>query len=187
MNMAGKNLFHCKDTNMMYWCDVLGGQAMCMDLNNHNKMSMFRLLGEKVLCFCIPIHGKKDQFIVGAGNRLLQVTWDGVHTMGQIMKVLCELPVTGVRMNQCKVDKQGRLWFGTMISEEQGEVLDVHKRIGSLYRYTMHDGLVQMKENIGMGNGMAWNSTWNKMYFVDSYDLKVYEFDYELKTGNISE
>lgn len=187
MNLVGKNLFHCKDTNMLFWCDVLGGQVCCMDLNNHNKMSMFRLMGEKVICFCVPIHGKKDQFIVGAGRRLLHVTWDRVHTMGQIMKVLGEVPVTGVRMNTCRVDKQGRLFFGTMISEEQGDVLDLHKRIGCLYRYTMHDGLVQIKDNIGLSNGMAWNSTWTKMYFVDSFDMNVYEFDYDIKTGNISE
>lgn len=186
MNLCGKNLFHCKDTNVMFWCDILGGQVFCMDLNNHNKLSMFRLLGERVICFCVPIHGKKDHFIVGAGRRLLHVTWDGIHTMGQIMKVLAEVPVTGVRINQCKVDKMGRLYFGTMITEEQGDIMDLHKRIGSLYRYTIQDGLTSIKDNVGFGNGLAWNSTYNKLYFVDSYDMNINEFDFDLKTGKIS-
>lgn len=187
MNLAGKNIFHCKDTNVLFWCDILGGQIFKMDLNNQNKIFMFKILGEKVVSFCVPIVGKKDQFIVGAGKRLLLVTWDGVHTMGQIVKVLGEVPVNGVRINQCKVDKQGRLFFGTMISEEQGDILDLHKRIGGLYRYTVHDGLVQVKDNIGLGNGIVWNNVFNKMYFVDSFDMNIYEFDYDLKTGNISE
>lgn len=76
MNLLGKNLFSM-DGSVMMWCDVLGGQVFKMDLNNHNKMFMFKLLGEKVICFCVPIHGKKDQFIVGAGRRLLLVQWDG--------------------------------------------------------------------------------------------------------------
>lgn len=186
MNLLGKNLFHCKDTNSMFWCDVLGGQVFMMDLNNHNKLHMFRLMGENTISFCIPIHGKKHQYIVGAGKRLLLVTWDGMSVMGQITKVLCEVPVNGVRMNQCKVDKMGRLYFGTMLSEEQGDCMNLQKRIGCLYRFTMTDGLVMLKDNVGMGNGMAWNNQWNKMYFVDSFDMNICEFDYDMKTGNIS-
>jgi len=171
---------------MMYWCDVLAGQVFKMDLNNQHKLYTFKILGEKVVSFCVPIHGKKDQFIVGAGKRLLLVSWDGIHTMGQIVKVLCEIPVNGVRFNQCKVDKQGRLIFGTMISEEQGDVMDINKRICCLYRYTMQEGLVILKDKIGMGNGIVWNTSYTKMYFIDSYDLMIHEFDYDLKTGTLS-
>jgi gluconolactonase len=185
MNFLGKNLFFCKDTNVLYWTDVLGGQVFKMDLNNNNKLSMFKILGERVMSFCVPIQGKKDQFIVGAGRRLLLVNWDGVHTMGQIVKVLAEVNVTGVRINQYRVDKQGRLFFGTMINEEQGDVFDFQKRIGGLYRFTIQDGLVQLKDNVGMGNGIVFNKDYNKMFFVDSFDLNVYEFDYDFKTGNI--
>jgi sugar lactone lactonase YvrE len=49
MNFLGKNLFHCKDTNMLYWTDVLGGVAFRMDLNNNNKMQMFKILGERTM------------------------------------------------------------------------------------------------------------------------------------------
>lgn len=51
----------------------------------------------------------------------------------------------------------------------------------------MTEGLVVLKDNLGMGNGFAWNSMWNKMYFVDSYDTNIYEFDFDVKTGNICE
>lgn len=187
MNLVGKNLFHCMDTNMMYWCDVLSGQVFKMDLNNQNTLHMFKLMGEKTISFCVPIQGKKDHFIVGAGRRLLQVTWDGIHTMGQIVKVLCEIPVNGVRINQCMVDKQGRLLFGTMLSEESGDVFDLKKRICCLYRYTMQDGLMVLKDKLGMSNGMTFNTAYTKMYFTDSYDLMIHEFDYDLKTATLGE
>jgi sugar lactone lactonase YvrE len=74
-----------------------------------------------------------------------------------------------------------------MICEEQGDVMDLKKRIGGLYRFTVNDGLVLLKDNVGMGNGIVWNNTYNKMYFVDSYGLNIYEFDFDLKTGNICE
>jgi sugar lactone lactonase YvrE len=105
--------------------------------------------------------------------------------MGQIVKVLAEVNVNGVRINQYRVDKQGRLFFGTMICEENGDVLDLQKRIGGLYRFTMQDGLVTLKDKLGMANGMVFNKDCNKMYFTDSFDLNIYEFDYDLKTGNI--
>lgn len=187
MNLVGKNLFFCKDTNMLMWCDVLGGIVLRMDLSNHNKITMFKILGEKIISFCVPIVGKKDQFIVGAGRRILHVTWDGIHTMGSIVKVLDEVPVNGVRINQMRVDKMGRLFFGTMINEEFGEIFDINKRIGGIYRFTMADGLVLLKDNIGLGNGFVFNNNFSKMFFVDSYDMNVYEFDYDVKTGNISE
>jgi sugar lactone lactonase YvrE len=185
MNFLGKNLFHSMDTNMMYWTDILSGQVFSMDLNNQNRLHMFKLMGEKTISFCVPIHGKKDQFIVGAGRRLLHVTWDGIHTMGQIVKVLCEIPVNGVRINQFIVDKQGRLLFGTMLSEEHGDVFDMKKHICCLYRYTMQDGLVMLKDKLGMANGMAFNNAYTKLWFTDSYDLMIHELDYDMKTGNL--
>lgn len=186
MNLTGKNMFFCKDTNMLFWCDVLGGVVLRMDLNNHNKMTMFRIVGEKTISFCVPIVGKKDQFIVGAGRRILHVTWDGIHTIGNITKVLGEVPVNGVRIHGVRVDKMGRLFFGTMINEELGDIFDFNKRIGGIYRFTMTDGVVLLKDNIGMGNGMAFNNSFNKFYFVDSFDMNVFEFDYDVKTGNFS-
>lgn len=187
MNLVGKNLFFCKDTNVLMWCDVLGGVVLRMDLNNHNKISMFKIVGEKIISFCVPIVGKKDQFIVGAGRRILHVTWDGIHTIGNIVKVLGEVPVNGVRINQMRVDKMGRLFFGTMISEELGDIFDFNKRIGGIYRFTMGEGIVLLKDNIGLGNGFVFNNNFSKMFFVDSYDMNVYDFDYDVKTGNISE
>lgn len=73
-----------------------------------------------------------------------------------------------------------------MISEEQGDVFNLQKRIGSLYRYTMGEGLVQIKDNVGLCNGIGWNNAYNKMFFIDSFDTKIYEFDFDVKTGGIS-
>lgn len=185
MNISGKNVFYCHESNCLYWCDVLGAQICKLDLNA-NHLSMCRILNERTICFIIPIREMKDQFIVGAGRKLMMVNWDGNTTMAQPIRVLCEIPVDSVRINQCKVDRQGRLFFGTMINEEQGNFLNYQKRIGSFYRFTMSQGLVELKDKVGLSNGIAWNNNWTKMYFVDSFDLNIYEFDYDLMTGNIS-
>jgi sugar lactone lactonase YvrE len=74
-----------------------------------------------------------------------------------------------------------------MISEEHGNFLNFQKHSGSLYQFTINKGLVELKKNIGLSNGIAWNDNFTKMFFVDSYDLTIYEFDYDLMTGTISE
>jgi gluconolactonase len=184
MNISGKNLFYCHDTNFLYWADVLGGQICKLDLCT-NRMSMCRIKDERTIVFAVPIEGAKDQFIVGAGKRLIAVNWDGVTTMAHVVRVLCDIPVNGVRINQCRVDRRGRLFFGTMISEEFGSFFNLQKRAGSLYRFTMDEGLVELKERVGLSNGIAWNKSDTKMFYVDSYDLNVCEFDYDLTSGNI--
>lgn len=50
----------------------------------------------------------------------------------------------------------------------------------------MHEGLVELKSKVGLSNGIAFNDKLNTFYFVDSYDLNVKQFMYDVKTGNIS-
>lgn len=185
MNICGKNLFYWSDTNSLLWTDIYGGQICKLDLSTNN-FAVCRIRDEKFISFIVPIDGMKDEFIVGANKKLILVNWDGLTTMAITTRTLCEIPVNGVRINQCKVDKQGRLFFGTMISEEYGNFINLQKRAGCLYRYTMEDGLVEMKAGIGLSNGIAWNKTDTKMFYVDSYDLMLYEFEYNLKTGTMS-
>lgn len=186
MNICGKNLFYCHDTNSLYWADVLGGQICKLDLCT-NHINVCRIADEKFVSFIVPIEGLSDEFIVGANRKLLIVNWDGHSTMAHTIRTLCEVPTERVRINQCKVDKKGRLFFGTMISEEYGSFINLQKRAGCLYRYTMDEGLVELRSKIGLSNGIAWNKDDTKMFYVDSYELKLYEFDYNAMDGTIGE
>lgn len=47
--------------------------------------------------------------------------------MAQIVRILTELPFDGVRFNDAKTDSHGRLYVGTMITEETGTVFDMKK------------------------------------------------------------
>ncbi|CAO1332344.1 unnamed protein product [Diamesa serratosioi] len=185
MSFIGDCPFFNVDTNVLYYVDTLGGSVYHFDYNT-NKTYTARILGEHVISFIVPVYGNEHQFVVGAGKRLLLINWDGITTMATITRVLAELPVDGLRFNDGKTDSKGRLYLGTMISEEMGEVFDMHKRVGSFYKYTVQGGLVELKKNVGLSNGMAWNDKTNKFYFCDSYDLNVKEYDFDVKTGTIS-
>jgi len=185
MNMIGEAPFYDHTTGFLFWTDIVGGQIFRMDTTNQ-RLYTAKILGESYISFVIPVEGTANQFIVGAGKRLLLINWDGVHTMAQIIRILTELPFDGVRFNDAKTDTQGRLYLGTMISEETGNVFDFTKRVGSLYRFTMEEGLVELKTKVGLSNGLAFNDKTSTFYYVDSYDLNVKQYHYDVKTGAIT-
>jgi len=86
----------------------------------------------------------------------------------------------GKPMNRCndgKCDAAGRLWFGTMHKEAK-------LKEGSLYFF---DGSLQKKlDNISVSNGICWSQDNRIMYYIDSYDFNIKAYDFELKTGSIS-
>lgn len=185
MNFVGEAPFYDGQTNNLFWTDIIGGQIFRMDLDT-SRVYTARILGETVISFIVPVDGITNQFVIGAGKRVLLINWDGIHTMAQILRILTELPIEGVRFNDAKTDSRGRLYLGTMISEEVGNVFDFTKRVGSLYRFTIQEGLVELKTKVGVSNGLAFNDRTNAFYYVDSYDLNVKQFMYDVKTGNIT-
>lgn len=40
--------------------------------------------------------------------------------------------------------------------------------------------------DVSISNGIAWNPSWTKMYFVDSYPKKIYSLDYDEEAGMIT-
>jgi gluconolactonase len=185
MSLVGEAPFFDAETQNLYWTDIMGGQIFRMDTTTYRTYTA-RILGENYISFIFPVDGTTNQYIIGAGKRLLLITWDGTTTMAQITRILAELPTDGVRFNDAKTDSRGRLYLGTMITEETGNVFDFGKRVGSLYRYTMAEGLTEIKTKVGLSNGIAFNDKTNTMYFVDSYDLNIKQFGYDVKTGAIS-
>lgn len=185
MSLIGEGPFYDGETQNLYYTDIMGGQIFRFDTTTSRTYTA-RILGETFISFIVPVDGTTNQFIIGAGKRLLLITWDGTTTMAQITRILTELPMDGVRFNDAKTDSRGRLYLGTMITEETGNVFDFTKRVGSLYRYTMTEGLTEIKTKVGLSNGIAFNDKTNTMYFVDSYDLNIKQFGYDVKTGTIS-
>jgi sugar lactone lactonase YvrE len=185
MNFMGMTPFYNTETFSLYWTDVIGGQLFRMDTTTY-KTYTAKILGETYLSFIIPVDGTTTQFIVGAGKRLLLITWDGVHTMAQIVQVLTELPLDGFRFNFATTDKVGRLFVGTMIWEETGTPFDTTKKLGSLYSFTMDEGLVELKTKVGMAGGMTFFDKTHTFYFVDTYDMLIKQYLYDTKTGTIS-
>ncbi|MFZ4451439.1 SMP-30/gluconolactonase/LRE family protein [Salibacterium aidingense] len=87
--------------------------------------------------------------------------------------------LSGNRFNDGKCDPAGRFWAGTMAYDKQ-------KDQAALYCLEADHTVAQKIDNIGISNGLAWNAEQTSMYYIDTPTLQVSAFDYDVKSGSIS-
>jgi sugar lactone lactonase YvrE len=86
----------------------------------------------------------------------------------------------GNRFNDGKCDRQGRMWGGTMGDVEWDQPL------GSLYRFDANRKVTRMEEGICCSNGLGWSPDSKTMYFTESFKYRIFAYDFDAATGNIS-
>lgn len=81
------------------------------------------------------------------------------------------------RLNDGRVDRQGRYWAGSMNEGTQDKT-------GTLYR--LDAGLaIPMDNQIQISNGLCWNQSGTTMYFADSPSRQIQRFDFDPQTGTL--
>ncbi|YAF97411.1 MAG: SMP-30/gluconolactonase/LRE family protein [Nodularia sp. CChRGM 3473] len=155
--------------NLLYWVDIY----------NH-RVHQFN-----------PATGKDEFFDVGdvvsaiaqAGdNRLImalrhQLAFLNTQTGEVTPMIEIEADLPDNRLNDGKCDPQGRFWFGSMSSE---------KPQASLYRYDPDGSLHVMEKGLTISNGLGWSPDQKTFYLTDSPQQKIYAYDFDSGTGNIS-
>jgi sugar lactone lactonase YvrE len=86
------------------------------------------------------------------------------------------------RGNAGAVDSSGRFWAGFMFDPLVSD-WDEH---GALFRLDTDGTLARPLSDIAIPNGTTWNKSDNKMYWADSPKKTIYQFDFDPKTGAIT-
>ena len=84
------------------------------------------------------------------------------------------------RMNDGKVDPQGRFWAGTTD-------IDHRPGLGTLYRLDADLTVSPMLADVTISNGLDWTADGATMYFIDTPTQQVDRFSFEPSTGAISD
>lgn len=88
--------------------------------------------------------------------------------------------VTGMRLNDGRVDRQGRFWTGAMVEDP------ALARTACLY--CLQDGSIQTKGNgLAISNGICWSPDSAWFYFADSGRRLIWRYAFDPATGGISE
>jgi sugar lactone lactonase YvrE len=161
----GESPHYDERTGRVWWVDVLGrrvlwrtpsaGESGWLTTPAHVGAAVPTSSGRLVVC--LP-----------AGPSLLDPV-DGR------MRPLARYPDAspGLRSNDAKADRDGRLWLGTMAYDESSP-------IARLYR--LDAGAVALQpvlDEVTVSNGLGWSPDGRLMYYVDSPTKRVDVFDFE--------
>lgn len=108
----------------------------------------------------------------------------GLHTLdfesGDIQLITDPEPeLLNNRLNDGKVDAQGRFVFGSMDTLEEGPN-------GALYCLDTDMSVRKLDDHIIVSNGPCWSPDGRIFYFSDTWSGDIWAYDYDQKTGNIA-
>jgi sugar lactone lactonase YvrE len=161
-------IWHPKEKKL-YWVDINQGFLHLFDPATGKN--------ETIEC------GQKVSTVVPTtkGNALLALH-DGIYRYNFADKKLEQIQpnpeksTTNNRFNDGKCDPAGRFWVGTIGPNNSA----------ALYRMDADNSIHIMKREVGTSNGIVWSLDKKKMYYIDSNTGKVVEYEYDNRTGAIS-
>lgn len=160
--------------------DSTGKLLYWVDIYNHRVHQFNPATGEKGFFDVGDVVGAiatagADRLIMLLRHHLAFLnTQTGVVT--PILEIESNLPDN--RLNDGKCDPQGRFWFGSMCSIEKPQA--------SLYRYDKDGSLHLMETGLTISNGLGWSPDQKTFYLTDSPQQKIYAYDFNSITGNIT-
>lgn len=101
-------------------------------------------------------------------------------------------PFRSLRFNDCGCDALGRLWTGSMLDTfgEQKAKFPTKPEdflVGSLYRIDPDHTIHEQKYGVGCPNTFLWSPDSKYMYTIDSATEQIYQYHYDLASGEISD
>lgn len=144
----------------VYWVDILGRRVFRWNERDGTRV----IETDTHVCSILP---RARGGYIGGG-------YDGLISIGDDWSIsaLCdpEPAQRGNRFNDAKIDREGRLWAGTMDRAEQ-------QASGALYRLDANLRCTRIDEGYRVTNGPAFSLDGRTMYHTDSALQRVYAFD----------
>ena len=169
MNGLGEGPLWHPIEHQLYWTDILTGTLYRASPEKDSYEKMFFDLQIGAFAF-----RKQGGFILATDRGFFDLNLD---TREINLLWITPIKYKGERLNDGKVDPAGRFWAGSM---------DPQNKRGALFRLDPDDSKHIMLTEIGISNGLDWSPDRKTMYYTDSLQYTIYQFDYELETGAIT-
>ncbi|MBR62193.1 MAG: gluconolaconase [Dehalococcoidia bacterium] len=153
----------------LYWVDIPNAQVYRYDPAS-DKHELYYQAPNGIGGFTIQSDGSLLCFMDPAGMAILE--------NGKFRYLIDEIKEEqGRKFNDVIADPVGRVFAGT-IEDSSGK--------GRLYRFNLDGTFKPILDGIGISNGMGFTLDKKKMYYTDSTEYRIDIFDYDIKTGDLS-
>jgi len=159
-----------KNRNTLYWVDIHGNSVHALNVITHQEQSW--PMPNKPGCIVLTQEG---QLIIGLYHNIMQLNPDS----GELsLMQRCLDNNASIRFNDGKCDRIGRFWIGS------SHIPETEPRGGL---YCLNKGIfTQQDDGFTVANGIGWSPDNTRMYFIDSPMRTIFQYDYDLATGKIS-
>lgn len=174
-----------RDENVLRFVDISNNILYWMSLDDKPRILRSEVYHTAV-SVTANIAGSTGNFIVGSkyGIGIATNHDNGMHLIRSFwsQEETTEGKNDKMRANDGAVDCEGRFWVSALRDPKFGPF---HPD-GVLFRLD-HDGnLRRVITGITIPNGISWSMDDTTMYFTDSADKSIYAYDFEKKSGTIS-
>ena len=152
----------------LYWTDIMGGKMYRHDPATKTSEQIYE--GPAVGGYTV----QQDGALLLFGDKGFVKTWRN----GKLTTIIEDIAdERESRFNDVIADPAGRVFCGTMATKE---------RLGRLYRLDANGEIKIVLEGVGCSNGMGFTPDHKQMYYTDSGTREISLFDYDIKTGDLT-
>ena len=172
-NQLGEGVIWSPQLSRVLWADIPGKSMWSFDpaTNSHTKTDLGERLSAVVML-------SRSKMLVAFASGLAYVDVEtGKRT--EITKIEPDMPTT--RLNDAKLDRQGRFVVGTMDETEQDR-----RPIGQVWSFDGRSEPRILFGGVRISNGIAFSPDGSLMYFADTPTKRIDVFDYDIATGTPS-
>jgi sugar lactone lactonase YvrE/DNA-binding IclR family transcriptional regulator len=129
----------------------------------------------------VPMPDLVGAVVPRAGGGFLAAMGGGFHLLDADHRITATLGTPepekpGNRFNDCKCDRAGRFFAGTM-------ALNAGPGQGTLWRLDPDGRMTPVETGLHVSNGLGWSPDDRTFYFCDTGARTVFAYDYDLATG----
>ncbi|MDM3870059.1 SMP-30/gluconolactonase/LRE family protein [Porticoccus sp. W117] len=177
-NTLGEGVVWDARSQAAWWTDIQESRLFCMAYPSLD-IEYFDT-PERLCCFALTDNPDKLLVAFASGFALYEYRTGNLQWLHRPEELQ---PGSGRRLNDGRLDRQGRFWVGAMV-EDKGAATG---KPANLYCLDSNGELSIHKSDIAISNGICWAPDNSTFYFADSPKQHIYSYKYDISRGSISE
>ncbi len=179
-NATGESPVWVAAEQALYWVDIPNRQLLRW---NAADASVTRWVGDQMIACIARRDGETNAWVAGMEDGIFDVLPQPDGTLQSTRLAHVNHANSGMRFNDGRCDRQGRLWAGTMVMDMSAAI-----PAGAMYRFGESENEqplnVQLKDFI-VPSGLGFSPDGRTMYLSDSHPnvQAIWAFDYDTDSG----